>query len=517
MMLLANGQTVTAPALAELSPQITDSYYYPQHMGLQLERNFALYGEIYRKQPWVRAIIDKRAAALARLPVKCMFTNTETEVEETDTGYAKLLQDPCEYMSPFEFWTWVWTTVDIYGETYMAIQKDDKGTPEKLMPMHPSRVAIKRDGKDGKYRYYFQTGSGVNTELLYFEDDEVVPIRLFNPVGLERGLSRMESLKDTLFAEDSSRNATSSMWKNAGRPNLVLQHDKRLSPEAQKRLKEQFDQAHAGSSNTGKTLVAEEGMKPVALQLTAVEMQFIESRQLNREEVCGVYDVAPPIVHILDRATFSNISAQMRAFYRDTMAVPIAFIESVMDKRVGQFWRRKNRMKFAVDDVIQGDWEARAQSVQHAVTSGVMTPNEGREVMGLSRHPDPKADQLYANSALQPLGVPPEQIRLMGQIAAGQAPGIGQQDYSTVPTPIASLDQSKPVVVPPLPPAHSDRSVASYDSGNPPPKHLRAIKGGLGRGQDIKALATALAEKYPDDLEDILLAVQTALVERKDK
>jgi HK97 family phage portal protein len=521
MMLLANGQTVTPPALAELSPQLTDSYYYQQYLGLQLERNFAIYGEIYRKQPWVRTVIDKRAAALARLPVQCMYDGGETETVETDTGYAKLLADPCEYLDPFTFWSWVSTTIDIYGETYLAIQKDANGVPEKLMPMHPSRVAIKRNGKDGKYRYYFQTGSGVGTELLYFEDDEVVPFRLFNPVGLERGLSRMESLKETIFAEDASRNANNAMWRNGARPNLVLQHDKQLSEVAQTRLREQFTQAHAGSSNAGKVLVAEEGMKPVALQITAVEMQYIENRELNREEICGTYDVAPPMVHILARATFSNITAQMRAFYRDTMAVPIAFIESVMDKRVGQFWRRKNKMRFAVDDIIRGDWETRAESGQHAVTSGGMTPNEFRELLGLPRHDDPKADELFANSAMQPLGMPAEQIRLQGEISGATPDGV---QATPMQTPVASLDQSKPTQVPKLPPRGSDSSTNSPTSGNPqprrlmqPPKHLRAVKGALGRGQEIKAFAEHLAEKYPDDLEDILLAVQLALAERKDK
>lgn len=514
-MLLANG-LLAEQGLAELEPLISNTYYYPEHLGMQLERQFAMYGEIYKAQPWVRTVIDKRASALARLPVQCMFTSGETEVLETETGYAKLLSDPCDYLDPNTFWQWVWTTIDIYGETYLAIQKDDKGLPSKLMPMHPSRVAVKRDAKSSTYTYYFQAGSGVNTQLVSFKQDEVVPFRLFNPKGLERGLSRMESLKSTIFSEDASRSATSAMWRNAGRPNLVLKHQKLLSPEAQKRLREQFDGAHAGSTNTGKTLVIEEGMDVAPLQLTAVEMQFIESRQLNREEVCGVYDVAPPIVHILDRATFSNISAQMRAFYRDTMAVPIQFVQSVMDKWVGQYWVRKNRMRFAIDDVIQGDWETRGTTVQHSVTSGVMTPNEGREVMGLTRSDDPKADELYANSAMQRLGEPAEQIRMQGQVDGTTPDGVL---VTPMQTPVASLTGSKPQGVPALPRGNSDRSTNSPtpSNGASKPKYYRQVKAAMGRKLGIKEFAMQLAEKYPDDLDDILIAVQYAIAERNEK
>lgn len=508
-MLLANGQ-LAEQGLAEVEPLVSTGYYYPESLGLQLERQFALYGEIYKKQPWVRAVIDKRAAALARLPVQCWYTSPDTEVLETTTGYAKLLADPCDYLSPFEFWQWVWTTVDIYGETYLAIQKSDKGLPEKLLPMHPSRVTVKRDSKSSRYIYYFMAGGGINSQLVHFSQDEVVPFRLFNPRGLERGLSRMESLKETLFAEDASRNATSSMWRNAGRPNLVLQHQKQLSKEAQDRLKAQFENAHAGSSNAGKTLVAEEGMTVQPVQLTAVEMQHIESRQLNRQEICGVYDTAETMVHIEDHSTFANIASQMRAFYRDSMAVPIAFVESVMDKWVGQYWPRKNTMRFGIEDVIRGDWEERAQSGQHAVTSAGMTPNEFRQLLGQTRLEDPLADKLYANAAMQPLGMPAEQIRIQGELNGTTPDGI---QVTPQQTPVASLTGAEPRTITALPPR---RSSAPESSPQPSNRHYRAIRGAMGRKQDIRAFARQLAEKYPDDLDSILEAVHLAIQSTKE-
>jgi hypothetical protein len=269
-------------------------------------------------------------------------------------------------------------------------------------------------------------------------------------------------------------------------------------------------------------LLLEEGMTIQPVQLTAVEMQHIESRKLNREEITAVYDVAPPAVHILDHANYSNITEQLRGFYRDTMAVPISFCESVMDKWVGSYWTRKNHMEFAIDDVIRGDYEARAQSVQHAVTSGTMTPNEGREILGLVRKDDPKADRLYANSALQPLGEPPEQERIT---IAGQVAGPTQPTDRPVivppATPVASLDQKPPTSVPALPPSQPKKPMGG---NNPPPKsapkHLRAIKGEMGRGrsiEEIKAFAKSLLEKYPDELEDILASVRLAIAERNQK
>ena len=50
---------------------------------------------------------------------------------------------------------------------------------------------------------------------------------------------------------------------------------------------------------------------PLSYRFNAEEMQYIESRKLNREEACMVYDMPPPVIHILDHATFSNITERV--------------------------------------------------------------------------------------------------------------------------------------------------------------------------------------------------------------
>lgn len=530
--------------LAELQPIIPQAYYYPDLMGLELEYRYALFGEIYERQPWVRACIDKRANAVARLPVDVWdivdrgtksANSSSTRVLDTRSQYAQLIANPClqtsqlPYMDPFRFWGWVQTTIDIYGETYLAMVRDKNDMPYAFMPMHPSRVAIRRDPDTGVYTYFFQAGSGINTELVKFDQRDIVPFRLFNPRGLERGFSRMVAIESTIFAEDSSRTAVSSMWKNGGRPNLVLETPNRLSDVGAKRLKIAFEQAHAGSSNTGKTLVLEDGVTAKEFQVTAVDLQLIESRKMNREEIAAIYDIAPTLIGILDHATFSNITEQMRAFYRDTMAPVIELIQSVMDTYVGSNWSRKNVMRFGVDEVVRGDYELRVEAAHKGIATGVMTPNEARELIGLNRYDDPKADKLYANSAIQGLGEPGEVIRM--QTAASGVTPDGIHLDPTASTPIASTAEGKP---PTSIPRHPGTPVPAAGSAGPSgpqpgnqnpstnrrPKHFREVNAQVGRGktpEEIRAFARALADKYPDELDDVLESVKQAIAERDAK
>ncbi len=108
-------------------------------------------------------------------------------------------------------------------------------------------------------------------------------------------------------------------------------------------------------------------------------------------------------MHILDHATFSNISEQMRSVYRDSMAPRLEDLESVVDFYVRAEFGPGKAASFSLDEVLRGDFETRATAVQQLVTSGVMMPSEARPMFDLA-DAGPVADRLYANAALVELG-----------------------------------------------------------------------------------------------------------------
>lgn len=533
-MILNNGKKIElAPqGLAELVPQMVQGYYYPQAIGLELERKFAVFSEMYQSQPWIKVCVDKRAMALSNLSIEVWNESGRTRQLDTSSGYAKLMANPCPYMDPVRFWGWIQRTRDIYGEAYLAIMKDrSTGKPTGLLPMHPTRIALKREPYTGEYTYTFQAGAGYGDGLVQFKEEDVVPFLDYNPLKLERGMSRLEPLRTTIMAEDSSRNAQAMSWKHGARPNLVLETDKRLGDDGRKRLKDSFQSTHAGSSQAGQVLVLEDGLTAKPLQLTPVEMQMIETRQLNREEIAAVFDISPPVIGILDHATFSNVTELLRGFYRETMAHPIISMESVLDFYVGKYWQGNKIARLAVDEVIRGDFETRAEAARALATVAGLTPNEVRELMGYSKyegHDAHRADRLYANAAMQELGYPAERITLTGAVAHdpdGVAVDMAAQGVPTTHVPSGGDSSSDSGIdVPQLTgsSASTGASVASLPEAQVTTldyssRPLRELKGGIGRGlsvPELKALAEKIGEKYPDHLYEILMATAIAIQDK---
>jgi HK97 family phage portal protein len=406
---LSNGTPlpVRTQAVGDRTPIFADANYYAQD-GLTLLNTYAAYGEIYRRQLWVGVLVRKLAFGTARLPYRVYAVGDDGSEQLPDSDpLVSLLARPNDQLDSFRLWLWTSATYDVYGEAYWLKLRDDRGRVRELQPMHPANVIVRRD-ELGELVYYYSAGVRDVSLLPPIPAADVVPFTSYNPENLVRGLSTLEGLRETLYADDASRRATASFWRRGARPSVALTHPGTLSDGAQKRLRAMWEKNHVGADLMGGTAILEEGLTPTVLQLNAEEMQYVESRKLNREEVCAAYDVPPPVVHILDRATYSNVTEQMRSMYRDTMAPRLGMFESAVAHHLVPDFDRSGRTlaRFDLDEVLRGDFETRSTAVRELISSGVMKPAEARPLFNLNPA-GPEANQLYANGALVPLGTTP--------------------------------------------------------------------------------------------------------------
>lgn len=495
---LSNGTPlpVRTQAVGDRTPIFADANYYAQD-GLTLLNTYAAYGELYRRQLWVGVLVRKLAFGTARLPYRVYAVGDDGSEQLPDSDpLVSLLARPNDQLDAFRLWLWTSATYDVYGEAYWLKLRDDRGRVRELQPMHPANVIVRRD-ELGELVYYYTAGVRDVSLLPPIPAADVVPFTSYNPDNLVRGLSTLEGLRETLYSEDAARRANSSFWRRGARPSVVLTHPNELSEGAQKRLYAKWESNHTGADVMGGTAILEEGLTPHVLQLNAEEMQYVESRKLNREEVCAAYDVPPPVVHILDRATYSNVTEQMRSMYRDTMAPRLGMFESAVAHHLVPDFDRSGRTlaKFDLDEVLRGDFETRSTAVRELISSGVMKPAEARPLFNLNPA-GPEANQLYGNAALVPLGSTPA--------SSGGQPVDHNGDVMPKPLP-TNPDQGRPAL-----PAGSgnDQAARSFD--------FRPLAGRLGRLKGHRdTLRTRLVDEHRTALREYFgrqsSAVQTVL------
>lgn len=488
-MIISNGSPVLGSqidTIADSTPIFADASYYPS-TSLSLLGTWAAYGALYRQQLWVGIVVRKLAAGTARLPFDVKRQGAGTNQAPEPGALADLMARPNERLSGLKLWLWTSSTYDIYGEAFWLKIRDSRGIVRELHPMHPTNVIVRRNPDTGEMFYVYAAGVR-NVSLL--PEQDVVAFTNYNPDNLQRGLSNLESLRSTLLNEDAARRATASWWQRGARPSVALKHPGELSAGAQQRLRANWESHHSGADLMGGTAILEEGMEAQVIQLSAEEMQYIESRKLNREEVCSAYDVPPPVVHILDHATFSNITEQMRSQYRDTQTPRLGMFESVVDHQlVPDFYPDRDVFtRFNMDEVLRGDFESRATAVGSLIERGVLMPSEARPMFGLAEA-GPEAAVLYGNAALVPLG----------------SSVHGQQEVD----PSGNLIPSPLPMGSPKPPPPAPSKAVRYDQRS----MLRRVGNVKAVGGDVRA---ALVEEHRKALAD-LFEVQRASAKAQTK
>lgn len=425
-MFLSNGSLVTK------TPVSLTTGYFPWMPPMSSPTWPSAYAGIYSRQLWVFTAVNKLAKAQARLPFP-VYRRKDAGRERVDQHpMARLLANPNPGLTAYGLWEWTSSMRNLYGDAFWYKRRDGAGTVRELYPLHP--VSMTYDVKTNTWR--FDNGTLV---LESIKPEDLVVFKSFHPDSTHRGLSPLEPLRSTLENEWSARTATSSFWQRGARPGMALAHPGTLSDPAIERLRRQMDDVASGADKTGVTVVLEEGMKPEVMTLTAEEAQYIETRKLNREEVCAAYDIPPPVLHILDHATFSNITEQMRSMYRDTMGNILPSYEADIDLQIRQaeFPGEDIYAEFLMDEVLRGDFETRQDALNKATH---MTIAEKRRIENLPFIEG--TDRIFLNTATMPL----DAIDAQADALVAQTEREAEELPNSVPAPVGPDAPVAPVI-----------------------------------------------------------------------
>jgi HK97 family phage portal protein len=228
------------------------------------------------------------------------------------------------------------------------------------------------------------------------------------------GVSPLQQLGVTLNIEDAAQRHQKSMLQIGARtPSAIMASKEFLGLKPEERaailanLRADVDAIYAGPENAGKPALLPPGLDWKPVGQTAVEAALIEQRKVAREEVCGVYLIPPPMLGILDRATFSNIEVQREMAYTDSLAPPLVLIEQTINAQLVRDLLREDDVYVEYDfaGVLRGDRLKEVESLREAIGTALLTPNEARAIDNRPRSAAPGMDDFYLpTNNLQPVG-----------------------------------------------------------------------------------------------------------------
>jgi HK97 family phage portal protein len=114
---------------------------------------------------------------------------------------------------------------------------------------------------------------------------------------------------------------------------------------------------------------------------TSRDLQYIEGRKLTREEVAAAYHIPPPMIGLLENATFSNITEQRKMLYTETLGPWLTMItEEIELQLIPDFEPKPEQfyVEFNIREKLTGDFIERGNVMAQAIGGPYLTVNEGR-------------------------------------------------------------------------------------------------------------------------------------------
>lgn len=379
----------TAPS----DPQYFQSIYVPQTGGVFIDQHTALtYAAVYAA---IRAISED-TAGLGHAARRQLAGGGREDLP--DHPASRVLAVPNDEMSGYTLRESMQSHALSWGNGYAEIERNARGRPVALYLLTPDRVTPRRI--EGRLVYQVRNAGGFPDTWL--ESMDILHLHGLGFDGLI-GYSVINMARRTIGMAVASDEYAASTFKNRSRPDGVLKHPGELKGPAADRLRESWEEFYRGPKNAGKTAVLENGMEYVPLTMPNTDMQFIENRKFQIEEVARWYRIPPhKLAHIV-QATFNNIEEQNINYVQDCLLPWVNRWESECERKLlAPQERGRIRIKLNLNTLLRGAMEKRTQSYIHGRQWGWLSPNDIRGLEDLDPLPADVGDIYLVPANMMP-------------------------------------------------------------------------------------------------------------------
>ena len=368
-----------------------------------------------------------------------------------------LMHNPNPAMTGRQYWRWMFGELWARGEAFSWIERDRYSNPIGIWPARISAPgwsppAISYGRTVGQPEVWVMVpeptgfGAGYNrtiktmpSDVLHFTDESYDPFRgrARNPLACKA--------RNPIGIYKLVVGRYLSLLVRGGHADRYIETDD-IGYLNYLKAREQRD---LGTENATDVLPIPLGSRLHEAGRSALEMQTVEVLDWLDPRIAmswGVPLFALGIEKQGGRGIRQDLREQYQQFLRSGFETQLKIVEEEFNRKV-LGTARGFRCRFRVEDLTIGTLEQRASVVNILVQrTGVLTPNEGREIMGKPPLLDPAADELRAATgapAPQGAGAKPAPKKDAADANAGELPsGQSWMDFDP-----ATIDTSNPATI----------------------------------------------------------------------
>ena len=266
----------------------------------------------------------------------------------------------------------------LWGNHYSLIERSKAGNIMALWQLqNPGAVEVDRIGGEIVYRWRNSKDKDIITPR---SDMFHVPGMGFN--GLV-GFSMITIAREAIGMGMAAETFGSRFFGEGTHPSGLLT----LPPEADLGDKEEeytaaLKSQYSGLGKSHTLMVLSNGETYTPLTMPAKDSQFLETRDHQKIEICGMYHVPPHKIALHGQnSNYNNLEQENSSYVDSCLMHWLVRWEQCISHQLLTAKERKNGMfvEFLVDGLLRGDSQARAEYYTKLFQAGAMSPNDIRE------------------------------------------------------------------------------------------------------------------------------------------
>jgi HK97 family phage portal protein len=207
----------------------------------------------------------------------------EDRVEVTSHAALDLWNRPNPFMPRQEFVEVEQQHIDLTGEGWWVIARDPRSPiPLELWPVRPDRMMPIPSPTDYLVGYVY---TGPDGEQVPLGLDEVIQIRMPNPLDTYRGMGPVQAILTDLDASRYSAEWNRNFFLNSAEPGGIIAVDRRLDDDEFDEMRMRWAEQHRGVAAAHRVAIMEQGATWVDRKFTQRDMQFAELRSVSRDVI----------------------------------------------------------------------------------------------------------------------------------------------------------------------------------------------------------------------------------------
>lgn len=324
----------------------------------------------------VYAAVRIISETIASIPLNVYQADGETRVKAVGHPVQDLLaKAPNSVSSTFTFREAMASNLVLHGNAYAKIEMNAAGRPTALIPLNPMKVEVKV--VDGEKVYVFdKKHTYLDYEILHFVGLSFNGLTGKSPLSMAR-----EAVAIGLAAQEYG----ARFYSNGANAGGVITAPGRLNTEVVKRLRESWNRAQSGNSNSHSTAILEEGMKYEKIGLDPEAAQFLQSRKFQVNEIARIFRIPPSYLADLENSsTRANTEQQAIQFVRDCITPYVRRMEVELNRKLFREDEPNLYAYFTMEGLMRGDQKARYEAYAVARNWGWLSVNDIRDLENLN-------------------------------------------------------------------------------------------------------------------------------------